>query len=328
LYEGPSEQVIFDSTTGQSLSGVISVQNGNSHGCAAISDGSVQCWQTDTTNGNATGQLGNGTTTTNAVAFRGTPVLTAINTPLTNVAAVASGDSNSGCAVTNDNKLYCWGDLTWIVNKGTTLLSGYAQAITTDGSTPFTGVAQVALGFRQACALVYGSSANEVWCWGYNAEGELGQGDTTTRQYPTKVLGLSNPTWVVMSPSNSGSEATVCALDGNNVRCWGANDRGQVGVNSTTNPIQGPTVVVGQTGTAIDGVVDVEPGLFAFSILRQDGTIWLWGWGATDYAANYGLTNVDGIGWAGGYAGSVRYVTSDGIYHSAMTNVTVNCGAL
>ena len=87
-----------------------------------------------------------------------------------------------------------------------------------------------ALGPQDACVLISGAP-NTVWCWGYNAIGELGQGDTTTRQYPTQVLGLTNPTSVVYAAN--GAEATGCVLDGTNVRCWGYNLYGATGANTS-----------------------------------------------------------------------------------------------
>src|SRR5204862_283030 len=76
-----------------------------------------------------------------------------------------------------------------------------------------------------ACALVQGTSAKEVWCWGYNAYGSLGTGDKLIRKYPTKVLGLTAPTQVLMG----GATMTTCAIDAGNVRCWGYNGYGSVG---------------------------------------------------------------------------------------------------
>ena len=330
LREGPPEQPVLDSTTGLPLAGVVSVQEGQYHGCAAVSGGLAECWQTNATNGNTSGQLGNGTTLATAPVYRATPVLTAVDTPLTNVVSVADGFSNMGCAITGDGKLWCWGDLSWLVDKGSTLLTGYAQAITTDGATPLTGVVQAALGPQLACALVQGPP-NTVWCWGSNANDELGQGDTVARQYPTKVLGLANPiTIAVANASPYYNDATICALDGSNVRCWGNNSYGATGANSATDPTQSPTLVLPQTGTApLQDVIDIRPGEQAFSALRSDGTLWTWGYGAARYAANYGITNILAVGWAGGSAASgLRYVTSDNVYHSAMSSMTVNCGAL
>jgi hypothetical protein len=324
-----SPETIIDAATGVALAGIVSVQEGPYHGCAALSGGGVECWQTNASNGNTSGQLGNGTTTATSALYQATSVLTGPGTPLTNVVAVASGDdrSNNACAVTSDGKLWCWGDLTWIVNNGTTLHVGYAQAITTDGTTPLAGVSSAALGSAQACAIVAGST-NSVYCWGYNGDGELGLGSTANQQYPTKVLGLTSPT-LLATTYNSGGWDTICALDGANVRCWGENAYGgAAGTNTTTSPILSPTAVVLESGTLLGDVADLEGGNNAFAVLRTDGTIWLWG-GGQGYAANYGLTDVLRVGWAGpaGYNGP-RYLTSDGVYHSAMTNVTVNCNAM
>jgi regulator of chromosome condensation (RCC1) repeat-containing protein/Regulator of Chromosome Condensation (RCC1) repeat protein len=326
-----SPQTILDASTGLPLTGILNVQEGNSHGCAALSSGAADCWQTNASNGNIVGQLGNGTTMADSVLYRATPVLTAAATPLTNVVAVASGLSSTACAVTGDGKLWCWGDLTWIVNKGTAALySGYAQAITSDGMSALTGVSQAVLGDESACAIVAGST-NTVWCWGDNENGQLGQGDTSARQYPTKVLGLTNPTKLAISGNTSYvNRSTVCALDGLNVRCWGDNANGSTGTNTTTNPVQSPTLVVTQGGTVLGGVTDLQTGNYDFVVLRTDETIWTWGYGFTNYAANYGLTNVLAIGWAGppGLYNGPRYLTSDGIYHNAMTNLMVNCNAM
>ena len=327
-----NEHVILDTTTGLSLRGITEIQGGSSHGCALLGNGSVACWQT-ATNGNGAGQLGNGTTTPNSVVYRSTTVLIAPNTPLTNVLALATGGEsnnavNTACAVTRDGKLWCWGDLTWIVNKGTPLPSPYAQAITTDGLTALTGVVQATFARTGACAVVNGTP-NSVWCWGDNAASELAQGDMVNRQYPVKVLELSAPTKVVMTDSYYDNN-TICVLDAGEVRCWGSNNHGTVGINSTTTPITAPMLVVLQNGsTVLGGVSDIEPGSAAISALRTDGTLWNWGYGLNKYAGNYGLTNIVSIADAGGYStDGPRFLTSDGVYHHGMTPISVNCGAL
>jgi alpha-tubulin suppressor-like RCC1 family protein len=253
-------------------------------------------------------------------------VLTAANTPLMDVVAVADGSSNTSCAITSDHKLWCWGDLSWLVNNGTQLLTGYAQAITTDGMAALTDVVQVALGAQQACALVQGSPKT-VWCWGNNSRDELAQGDAVPRQYPTKVLGFSSPTKVV---AQDYPYTTFCAIDGANVRCWGDNTEGAAGVNVSTNPIQSPTFAVPQTGSApLGGITDLQPGFSDFSVLRSDHTLWIWGWNATSYAANYGITNVLALGSAGGVGtNGPIFVTSDGVFHAGMNSPAVNCAAL
>jgi hypothetical protein len=329
-----SPETIRDASTGNALTGILNVQEGPYHGCAALSGGRVECWQTNATSGNTSGQLGNGTTTATSTLYSATPVLTGAAAPLTNVVAVAPGDveSNNACAVTSDGKVWCWGDLTWLVQNGTTLHTGYAQAITTDGTTPLTGVSSVVLGSAQACAILSGQP-NSLWCWGYNADAELGLSTTMNQQYPTKVLGLTSPT-ALAATHLGGVGDTLCALDGSNVRCWGENSGGgagggAAGTNTATNPVLSPTSVVSQSGTLLSDVAALQGGANAFAALLGDGTIWTWGGGEGYGAGNYGLTNVLAIGWAGlSGAGGPRYVTSDGVYHSAMTNVAVNCNAM
>src|SRR4029077_8539698 len=137
------EKVVIDNASGTNstpLANVQSVQQNALAACAVIAGGTVSCWQEDATNGNTYGQLGDGDKNPIAV-YRAVPVLKAANTPLTNVVSLAAGsNSNATCAITNDQKLWCWGDVTWIVNGGTQDYSPYAQMITTDGMSPLTGV--------------------------------------------------------------------------------------------------------------------------------------------------------------------------------------------
>jgi hypothetical protein len=150
------------------------------------------------------------------------------------------------------------------------------------------------------------------------------------------VLGLTNPTKLATTYSYGD---TVCALDGANVRCWGNNQSESVGSNTTTTTILSPTAVVLQSGALLDGVEDLQAGYGDFTVLRTGATLWTWGQGFQNYAANYNVTNVLAIGWAGpagavtpmGAGGSYngpRYITSDGVYHNAMSTFTVNCNAM
>jgi hypothetical protein len=336
--EGSSETVVIDDASGTNstpLTGVQSVQQQELAACAVVTGGTVKCWQEDATNGNAYGQLGNGTKTPIAV-YRAVTVLTAANTPLSNVVSLAPGEvSNAACAVTSDSKLWCWGALTWLANGGTQDYAGYAQMISKDGQTPLTGVIQAAIGENVGCALVQGSPNNSVWCWGSGGYDELGQGTSTNQQYPVEVKGLTSPTKVMLSLANrnvgcngcGGPAVAACAMDGDSVLCWGANNNGATGGSPNVNPVPAATQVVTSTMTVLRGVTDIQEGWVGFGVVRNDGTIWLWGSpdGNTAYAKTYGVTNVVQLGWAGGNSAGLRYLTSDGIYHTGMTSPTVSC---
>ncbi len=345
ILQSDGKTAVADATTALPLTQMLGLSDGRHHGCSYKS-GSAWCWPTDDS-GNQDGQLGNGTAGVAGPVYRASKVLVSANTPLGNVSGLAEwswnyyGSRDASCAVTTSGRLYCWGNLSWLVNNGTALLSPYAQVITTDGLNALTGVVQASLGAgRSACAVIQtGTADHEVRCWGFNNSYNLGQGDAVNRQYPTKVLGLTNPSKVVIvdSAENGGNRATSCALDGGQVRCWGDNSFGTAGINAATETVAAPTLVKLQSNAVLDQIVDLRAvGLLAgfygygpaFCALRSDHTVWCWSTSAkfATYAANYGATNVVALGAAGP---SPIYLTSDAVYHqgSAMTQ-SVNCGPL
>ncbi|MEO8903846.1 MAG: hypothetical protein ABI488_16155 [Polyangiaceae bacterium] len=327
-----SQIAILDTTTSAPLAPVANLQGGQTHGCASLADShTAWCWRSESA-GNALGQLGNGTTDSGPL-FRATKVLKGANQPLTDVAFVATGNSNTACAVLSDTTAYCWGDVAQVLNGGTTLNSGYALRVTLDGTTPLTGVKQMVLGLAHACALVEGSAADEVWCWGYD-RGNLGLGTATgngNSQYPKKIVGLTRPSQLAIA--NGGPlSSTTCARDGENVRCWGSNNnQGSVGVPSSTGTFVSPPALVTTSATGagvLDGVVEIQSGTYGnaanFCGRRTDGTLWCWGTGYTPYASPYVVTNVVDLGWTG----DPRFLTSDGLYHVGATTRELNCGQL
>jgi alpha-tubulin suppressor-like RCC1 family protein len=84
------------------------------------------------------------------------------------------------------------------------------------------------LGMGNSTSCVVASSG-DVYCWGSNIEGRSGDGTTTNRTQPTRVVGVSNATKVVTGGSHS------CALTTQpKVYCWGSNSVGQLGNGSTS----------------------------------------------------------------------------------------------
>ena len=101
----------------------------------------------------------------------------------------------------------------------------------------------MAAGDAHTCAL---TSANNIVCWGANANGQLGIGSFIDQSLPVLVTGIVGNASAVVA-----GERHACALlDAGAVRCWGANERGQLG-----NPISGdqsaPIDVVGLPDPAI-----------------------------------------------------------------------------
>lgn len=78
-----------------------------------------------------------------------------------------------------------------------------------------------------------GLATETAWCWGWNGEGQLGDGLRVSRPEPMPVSGVSGVTAIA-----AGLQHT-CAIAGGRALCWGYNDRGQLGngnQESTTTP--------------------------------------------------------------------------------------------
>jgi alpha-tubulin suppressor-like RCC1 family protein len=105
-----------------------------------------------------------------------------------------------------------------------------------------------------------------VWAWGYNGNGQVGDGSTTRRTTPVQVSGLSGVTAVAAGVSHS------LALKGDGtVWAWGYNSNGQLG-DGTATQRTAPVQVSGLTD-----VIAIAAGDTHSLALKSDGTIWTWG---------------------------------------------------
>jgi alpha-tubulin suppressor-like RCC1 family protein len=104
---------------------------------------------------------------------------------------------------------------------------------------PLTDVREIAGGINHSCALVMGSAGGEVWCWGGNSRGQLGDGKTMPSPYAKRVQGLPEVEHVA-----TGAQHSCATVRGGGVRCWGANAEGQLG-NGTIVDALAPVPVQG-----------------------------------------------------------------------------------
>jgi alpha-tubulin suppressor-like RCC1 family protein len=197
------------------------VMSKHNHTCAIDGHGGVKCW-----GDNVHGELGDGTTTQ-----RSAPVEVFGLTG--GVQAVATGFAHS-CALTDAGGVKCWGG-NWYGQLG---IGTYANTYTpTDVPGLTSGVVAIATGSIHTCALMDNGS---VKCWGYNGDGQLGNGMTTNSPTPTDVTGLTS---VVVAIAAGGWH--TCALtSGGAVKCWGYNLSGNLG-DGTTEQRNEPVGVVG-----------------------------------------------------------------------------------
>ncbi|CAB4875405.1 unannotated protein [freshwater metagenome] len=220
------------------LSGVVSIAAGDSHTCAVLSSGAVWCW-----GANAFGQLGDGTIVDASVPVN-------VKDPagtgsLSGVAMVAVGDSHS-CAVSSAGGAFCWGyNFFGQLGDGTTNRSSVPVVVAdAAGTGVLSNVSSISVGADHSCVL---SAVGGVLCWGYNDDGQLGNGSTTASPIPVVVSGASGTGALAAVTAISAGSYHTCALTSAGVLCWGYNDDGQLGNNTTTSASH-PVVVSGLIG--------------------------------------------------------------------------------
>lgn len=108
-------------------------------------------------------------------------------------------------------------------------------------------------------------SNGEVWAWGNNSSGQLGDGTTTHRYNPVKI-DISEVVQVV-----TGHDHTVVLKNNGEVWAWGNNSMGQLG-DGTTESHYKPVRV------KISNVKQLAAGYAHTVALKENGEVWAWGW--------------------------------------------------
>lgn len=120
----------------------------------------------------------------------------------------------------------------------------------------------VAAGLVHSCVV----SGGQVFCWGYNGHGELGDGTRKDRRAPAPVIGVSDAVAVVIGAWHS------CALRrGGTVVCWGDGGSGEIGDGERGARLTASAVA------GLQGVTRLAAGMQHTCALDQAGEVWCWG---------------------------------------------------
>jgi alpha-tubulin suppressor-like RCC1 family protein len=173
------------------------ISAGYSHTCAVTTDDRAFCWGE-----NYGGQLGDGTETR-----RPTPVPVATSLRFRQVTA---GDMTN-CGLSTEKRVYCWGS-SWggMMGTGTSTFSWNNPPMEIAGGRTYR---QVSTGMNHSCAL---TDSYEIFCWGGNGSGQLGDGSTANRLSPVRVSGTRRFIQV-----SAGFYHTCAVTTANQAFCWG-----------------------------------------------------------------------------------------------------------
>ncbi|MBK8173693.1 MAG: hypothetical protein IPK60_25605 [Sandaracinaceae bacterium] len=254
------------------------------HTCHLRSGGEVACWGR-----NVSSDVG-GSASDHQNAPR-------VVTSLASVQTMAAGGGFS-CAVLSSGSVACWGinsyhelgDGSTTTRTSAVSTSGISSAVQIDVS-PLTDPDETYIaGGHHACIT---QSDGDVYCWGNNEYGQLGDGTTTVRTSAVSASGLGDVVSVAVGNAHS------CALDdAGHVKCWGSNSEYERGTDFGIIGLSPNSVSLG------DEIMQLEAGSEFTCALHVSGEIECWG------RNEYSQLGHDYIGVAPGRA---IPVTVDGI---------------
>lgn len=179
--------------------------------------------------------------------------------PPLQVASITTGLGHS-CAITAEGPAYCWG----LGNEGQL---GADTTITTLRPLEVRSqvrFSQISAGAEHNCAI---SVDGALYCWGLNDRAQLGTNDLSQRKVPTSS---AFPEMRFRLVAAGGSHNCALRLDAR-VLCWGWNDFGQLG-NNTTVGIRTPLEIVGGRS-----FTNVTAGAAHSCAVEAGGTAFCWG---------------------------------------------------
>jgi len=167
------------------------------------------------------------------------------------------------CALAPSGQAYCWG-LNGNGQLGdNTNTERHTPVAVQQGGVTFTSISA---GGWHTCGL---TSAGAAWCWGYNGTGQLGDNTTTERDIPVAV----QQGGVTFTSITAGWAHTCGLTSAGTAYCWGRNDWGPVGDNTTTD--RHTPVAVQQGGVTF---ASITSGRWHTCGLTSAGAAYCWGW--------------------------------------------------
>uniref|UniRef100_A8M7D0 Regulator of chromosome condensation, RCC1 n=1 Tax=Salinispora arenicola (strain CNS-205) TaxID=391037 RepID=A8M7D0_SALAI len=234
---------------------VTAVAAGDRHSLAVTSTGTVLAWGL-----NVTGQLYDGTTTTNS----STPIV--VDLPAgTTVTAVAAGNAHS-LALTSAGTVLAWGaNSSGQLGDGTTTPRSTPVAVDLPAGTTISTIAASSSSHSLAV-----TSTGTMLAWGANFTGQLGDGTITNRSTPVAV---DLPAGTTVTAVATGSGHSLAVTSTGTMLAWGGNGSGQLGDGSTTSSST-PVAVDLPAGTTVTAVAGGAGHSLA---LTSTGTMLAWG---------------------------------------------------
>ena len=219
--------------------------------------------------------------------------------------SITAGESDT-CVRLGTGQVKCWGDGSWdrtgyadqvpgfLVSRGDEPNEMGADLEPLNLGAGHTATA-LSAGLRHTCAILDDAT---VRCWGGNYSGQLGQGISVDSLppgdgLPAVALGAGRTALHLAA----GQRHTCAILDDHTLKCWGNNNRGQLGLGDsagrgTTSAGMGDNLPAVDLGTGRTAVA-VTGGEEHTCALLDNGTVKCWG---VNSSGQLGLGDTDNLG--------------------------------
>ena len=245
---------------------LVSVSAGNAHTCGLTSGGAAYCW-----GNNQYGQIGDSTT-----VFAGSPVAVRMPTGVT-FSEIHAAERHTCALDGSTGQAYCWGyGGDGAIGNNSLIGPRIPTAVQQPGGVTFTSIATESF---HSCGV---TSGGQGYCWGRNDWSQLGDSTTTNRKTPVAVV---QPSGVAFASMTANGTVTCGVTSAGQEYCWGLNNRGQLGIGSTTST-RVPTAVSQPAGVAFG---QISAGSVFGCGLDGVGQTWCWGrndWGQVGDGSN------------------------------------------
>ncbi len=303
------------------LSGIIAIVAGYNHSLALKSDGTVWSW-----GWNAYGQLGDGTQDNQSLPVK----VKASAMPddyLQNITAISLGDTHS-LALDSNGNVWAWGG-----NGSGQLGIGstdspqlYPQQVKdSTGSEFLTNVHSISGGGYYSLVSLDDGTA---WSWGINDQGQLGNGDfsKTNKSLPVQIVDASLLGITNVAKVNAGYAHAFALLNDASLLAWGWNDYGQLG----TSNINSTAIALPVSGAGASNVSMVKAGHSHTIVLKDDGTVWSWGWNAYGQLGNGNtISSISPVQVGGGVGtATISAISCGDSYSTALTSLASDGGTV
>lgn len=256
------------------------IASGTNHNLALTTNGEIFSW-----GNNTSGKLGDGSTT-----HRTQPVAVVTSGTLAGktITAIAAGDQHS-LALTSEGKVFAWGSNSFD-QLGTEALqdSAVPAAVDTRGALRGKTITAIAAGYRHSLVL---SSDGEVFSWGSNGNGKLGDGTRIDPRTPVKVDASGALAGKRVVAIAAAEDHSLALTDDGLVFAWGDNASGQLGDNSGTTYSAVPVPVFASGVLAGKTVAGISAGIDHCLAITADGITVSWGSNLSGQLGNGGTVS-------------------------------------